>query len=57
MVLSPRQVDTQQQLGEAEGYVTGHGTHCILILWGTWVEEVGRVLRNKIPGIMVELVL
>lgn len=43
--------------GEAEGYMTGHGTLCILILWGTWVEEVSRVLRNKILGIMVELVL
>lgn len=53
MVISPRQVGTQQQLGggEAEGNVTGHGTLCVLILWGTRVEEVGRVLRNKILGI------
>lgn len=31
--------------------MTGHGTLCVLILWGTRVEEEGRVLRNKILGI------
>lgn len=31
--------------------MTGHGTLCVLILWGTRVEEVGRILRNKILGI------